>query len=250
MVPVMDGLMLAAATLFITGASFLRGLTGFGFAIVAMPLMSLVMPPILAVPIVTLLQIPSGLHTIYQDWRDIDLRFALIVWIAGLPTIVFGLYLLSLVPARDMRLVIGGIVLFSTLALMTGFKLGRRPRTAELIGAGALSGIMQGAAAMAGPPLILLALSSNWPHARSRATLSFVFLLLGSASLVIGMWRGIISADSLLDALILLPGLIVGQYAGIHLFQRLNAKSYKAIAIICVGASAIAVIARAFLESH
>ncbi|QIB34685.1 sulfite exporter TauE/SafE family protein [Ancylobacter pratisalsi] len=243
----MDWLMLAAA-LFVTAASLLRGLTGFGFAIVAMPLLSLVMPPILAVPIVTLLQIPSGVHTIYGDWRDIDLRFALVVWIAGLPTILPGLYLLSLVPPHDMRLMIGAIVLLSTFVLMVGFKLDRSPRTAELIGAGALSGIMQGAAAMAGPPLILLALSSNWPHARSRATLSFVFLLLGSASLVIGMWRGIISADSLLDALILLPGLIVGQYAGTHLFRRLNARSYKVIAITCVAASAAAVITRAFLE--
>lgn len=146
-----------------------------------------------------------------------------------------------------MRLMIGAIVLLSTFVLMAGFKLGRSPRTAELTGAGALSGIMQGAAAMAGPPLILLALSSNWSHARSRATLSF-FLLLGSASLVIGMCRGIISADSLLDALILLPGLIVGQCAGTHLFRRLNAKSYKVIAIICVAASAAAVITRAFLE--
>ncbi|WP_248310388.1 sulfite exporter TauE/SafE family protein [Bosea sp. 117] len=134
-----------AAALFVTAASLQRGPTSFGFAIVAMPKLSLVMPPILAAPIVTLLQIPSGVHTIYGDWRDIDVRFALVVWITGLPTIVPGLYLLSLVPPHDMRLMIGAIVLLSTFVLMAGFKLGRSPRTAELIGAGALSGIMQGA---------------------------------------------------------------------------------------------------------
>lgn len=240
----MDWQTIAAGALFIAAASFLRGLTGFGFAIVATPLLALVLPPAVAVPIVTLLQIPSGLQTGLNDWKNTDLRAAFVAWLAGVPTILLGLYLVSRIPPDTMRLLLGATVLLSTLVMSAGFRLGRAPKMQELICAGALSGVMQGAVAMAGPPLILLLLSSTWLHARCRATLSFIFLLMGTASLVIGLWRGIVSEYCFILGLIFLPGLVIGQIAGGRLFNRLDARRYKLISIASVAATAAAVIAR------
>lgn len=240
----MDGWTLALCALFIAAASFLRGLTGFGFALVAAPLLALVLPPAVAVPIVTLLQIPSGLQTGVSDWSNTDIRAALVIWLSGLPLILPGLTIVAHVDPDTMRLVLGLTVLISTFLMSLGFKIDRAPKTGELIAAGAMSGMMQGAVAMAGPPLILLLLSSTWAPARCRATLSFIFLLMGTASLTIGLWRGIVTLESLWFALLFVPGLFAGQLLGGRLFKHLDARSYRGIAIVSVAATAIAVVAR------
>jgi hypothetical protein len=243
----MNWLALSGAAFAVVMASFVRGLTGFGFAIVATPLLALVYPPAIAVPVATLLQIPSGLPTVLHDWKDTNFRAAATAWIGGLPALVPGVFLLGSVPADVMRLMVGGAVVFSTVALAFGRKLDRDPKTYELMGAGALSGLMQGAVAMAGPPVILLILASSWSAARCRATLSFVFLLLGTASLVFGTIHGIVTKQSILIAAVTVPGLLLGQMVGSYLFVRIEAKRYRSISTVCVAVTGVLVVIRGLI---
>ncbi len=118
----MDWAIVLSGAFFIALASFLRGLTGFGFAIVATPLLAFVMPPSIAVPVAILLQIPSGLPTVFRDWPDTDFRAAGIAWIAGVPALVPGLYLVANASADVMRLVVGAAVVLSTITLAFGSK--------------------------------------------------------------------------------------------------------------------------------
>lgn len=222
---------------FIAIASFLRGLTGFGFAIVAMPLLALVFPPMIAVPVATLLQIPSGLPTVLRDWPDTDFRAACLAGLGGIPALVPGVYLVATMPADFMRLAVGAAVLLSTVALAFGTSIGRPPKNIELFGAGALSGLLQGAVAMAGPPVIMLILASSWSAARCRATLSCVFLILGTASVIIGTWQGLVTMECVMIAAVAVPGLLVGQYLGAYVFDRVDAKKYRTISILCVAAT-------------
>ncbi|EKS29854.1 MAG: sulfite exporter TauE/SafE family protein [Afipia felis] len=244
----MDWLAVSGAVLAVTVASFVRGLTGFGFAIVATPLLALVYPPAVAVPIATLLQIPSGLPTVLRDWDDTNFRAAAIAWIGGMPALIPGVFFLGVLPADVMRLIVGGVVVFSTVALALGRKLNRDPKSYELVGAGALSGLMQGAVAMAGPPIILLILSSSWTAARCRATLSFIFLLLGTASLVFGTIHGIVNRESLMIAAVTVPGLLLGQMVGTHFFVRIDAKRYRAVSTVCVAMAGLLVVVRGLLS--
>ncbi len=244
----MDWLAVSGAVLAVTVASFVRGLTGFGFAIVAMPLLALVYPPVVAVPVATLLQIPSGLPTVLRDWSDTNFRAATIAWIGGMPALIPGIFLLGVVSADIMRLIVGGAVVFSTVALAFAPKLERDPKSYELVGAGALSGLMQGAVAMAGPPIILLILSSSWNAARCRATLSFIFLLLGTASLVFGTIHGIVNMESVVIAAITVPGLLLGQAIGTHLFVRIDGKRYRSVSTFCVAAAGLMVVVRGLMS--
>jgi uncharacterized membrane protein YfcA len=244
----MDWLTLSGAILAVIVASFVRGLTGFGFAIVAMPLLALVYPPVIAVPVATLLQIPSGLPTVLRDWNDTNFRAGMIAWIGGAPALLPGILLLGVLPADVMRLIVGGAVVFSAVALALGRKLDRDPKPYELVGAGALSGLMQGAVAMSGPPIILLVLSSSWSAARCRATLSFIFLLLGTASLVFGAIHGIVNKESVLIAAITVPGLLLGQAIGAHLFVRVDGKRYRSISTACVAVAGFLVVVRGLMS--
>lgn len=244
----MDWLALSGAVLAVAAASFVRGLTGFGFAIVATPLLALVYPPAVAVPVATLLQIPSGLPTVVRDWDDTNFRAATIAWIGGMPALIPGIFLLGALSANVMRLIVGGAVVFSTVALALGPKLDRDPKSYELVGAGALSGLMQGAVAMAGPPVILLILSSSWNAARCRATLSFIFLLLGTASLVFGTLHGIVNRESVMIAAVTVPGLLLGQAVGTQLFARIDGKRYRSVSTICVAVAGCLVVVRGLMS--
>lgn len=244
----MSLLAISGAAFAVTVASFVRGLTGFGFAIVATPLLALVYPPAIAVPVATLLQIPSGLPTVIRDWPDTNFRAAATAWLGGLPALIPGVFLVGSVPADAMRLIVGAAVVFSTVALAFGKKLDREPKPYELVGAGALSGLMQGAVAMAGPPVILLILSSSWTAARCRATLSFVFLLLGTASLIFGAIHGLVTTESLIIAAATVPGLLLGQAIGSWLFLRVDAKRYRSISTFCVAITGVLVVIRGLLS--
>lgn len=236
--------MIVAGAFFVGLASFLRGLTGFGFAIVATPLLALVLPPAVAVPVATLLQIPSGLPIVFRDWPDTDFRAAVTAWIGGAPALIPGIYLLASAPADLMRLLVGTAVVLSALGLLLGIKMNRGPKRIELLGAGALSGLLQGSVAMAGPPIIVLILSSSWNVARCRATLSCVFLLLGTASVIFGAWHGIVTRECLMIALLSLPGLLAGQFLGTRLFNKIDGKKYRMISTLCVAAAGVLVILR------
>jgi uncharacterized membrane protein YfcA len=238
----------AAGGLFVALASFLRGLTGFGFAIVATPLLALVLPPALAAPIVVALQIPAGLQTAASDWRDTDLRAASLACLGGLPAILPGLWLVAALPAETMRLVVGVVVILSTVLLSFGFRLGRAPRTHELLGSGAMSGFLMGAVAMAGPPVIVLLLASDWAAKRCRATLSLIFFMLGCATFALGLANGVVTLESLGLTALYAPGLFAGQVLGGTLFSRIDGRRYRAVSLVIVAATGFLVVIRGILE--
>jgi uncharacterized membrane protein YfcA len=184
---------------------------------------------------------------VIRDWADTDFRAAATAWLGGVPALIPGVYLVGAAPEDVMRLIVGAMVVFSTVALAMGTKLNRDPKSFELVGAGALSGLMQGAVAMAGPPIILLILSSTWPAARCRATLSFVFLLLGTVSLIFGTIHGIVTKESLLIAAVTVPGLLLGQWVGSYLFVRIDGARYRGISVICVAITGVLVVVKALM---
>ena len=233
----MDWATISAAAFIIALASVLRGVTGFGFSVVATPLLALVLPPSVAVPVSVLLQIPAGLPIFITDWADTDFRIACIMFAASLPALIPGFYILAHASADVMRLIVGLTVVVSTIFLTSGVKLNRAPRTSELLAAGAVSGLMQGAVAMSGPPVVVLFLASSWTIARCRATLSFFFLLLAVATLIVSFLGELLTRDAGIIAIVGLPGLLIGQVLGSHIFTRIDARRYRLISVLSVAAA-------------
>jgi uncharacterized protein len=245
---IMDGITIAYCAASVAAGSIFQGLTGFGFAIVAMPLVSLFIPPAVALPVLTMLQILSSGQGVLRDWSDIDFRAALVTCVAGIPTIIFGFSFVTHVSAELMRVVVGVLVIGSAIFLSFGFSLCRPPARLELAGAGILSGFLQGALAMSGPPIVTLLLASSWSAARCRATLSFVFLLLGCAAVVLGLWQKIVTQESFVLSAFCLPGLLVGQVIGAHLFNRYGDRIYRNVSVTTVAATGLSVACKGVLS--
>lgn len=210
---------LSAGSAAILTSGILRGFTGFGIALAGVPLLALVAEPRLVVPSVMFLQIASGLPNLVQDRRHIDVRLLLPLLPGAVLGIVPGLWLLLWLEADVVRLGIGLLVVATVLLLTRGFRMAREPRRPTLLGLGAVSGLLNGIAAMAGPPMIALLFALGRPPETIRATLAAYFLCTGLVGLAMALVQGVIAPNELWFAVALLPALFIGLALGGRLFD-------------------------------
>lgn len=130
-------------------AGLLRGFTGLGFSLSVVLLLSLIVPPSQAVPMVLLLQLlvsVAGLRDVVRlgDWRP--------VWVLALGAAVaipLGTWGLVHLQAGPIRLVIAAIVVTGAAVLAGGFRLAVAPTGAGALSFGMAAGLFNGLAGIA-----------------------------------------------------------------------------------------------------
>ena len=159
-------------------AAVLRSFTGFGFALVAVPVLALFMPPAQVVVLSSALALTIGLLSLRSFYRLINWAQMLpLLLMSGLGTAV-GALILASIPMTLFQLCVG----LSVLAACLGIFVGRPERPLQWAGlpwlAGLLSGLMNGALAIPGPPMIVYTMLTEFDPARSRALLMAFFMAL------------------------------------------------------------------------
>jgi uncharacterized membrane protein YfcA len=167
-------LLLVLAVIFVV--TVIRSAFGFGEALVAVPLLALVIPVEVAAPLAVLVSITVAICIIMQDWRKVHVRTAGWLVISTLFGIPLGLWLLSAaaepVSKAILALVIIGFSAYS-LGSRTPFEL-KNDNLAWLFGF--VAGILGGAYGMNGPPLVIYGALRRWSPEFFRATLQGYFL--------------------------------------------------------------------------
>lgn len=215
----------------IVGAAVLRAFSGFGFALAAMPLLVLVIDPARAVVLCALLSLVAGLRTVRRSITESDrglLKPLLIGSLIGTP---IGVALLDLLPAETMKLLIGGGVLGSALLLWrTGVMAGAGRGLALPVGLSA--GLMGGALAIPGPPIVVFLLGTEPDARRARATLMAFFNLTSVMSLIGYTFTGKIDEISPAQFALALPCLLFGDWLGFRLFERFGSAHHRSISLL------------------
>jgi uncharacterized membrane protein YfcA len=168
-------------------ATLVRSAFGFGEALVAVPLLALVMPVRVAVPLATLLSVTVAGLILAQDWRHVHARSAWFLVLPTLPGIPLGLFvLIGVHPPLVKGAMAVVIIAFSGYCLFGRWKPHfPDDRHAWAFGLGA--GVLGGAYGMNGPPLVVYATLRGWTPERFRATLQGYFLPASAAGLF-GFW--------------------------------------------------------------
>ena len=187
-------------------ASIVQGAVGFGFGIIALPLLAIVMPQ--HVPqVLVILGLISSLWIVWRDRRDIAWQPA--SWLAAgrtlgaLPGAAF--VAIASPAALDVAFgAVGAIAVWSVRRPPSGPPPGRP----AVVGAGAAAGAMGTATGVGGPPL-LYAIGHLSGHAQ-RATAGVVFVIGNAVSLVSLGAVGRLTADDWMLATVLLPALVLG----------------------------------------
>ena len=227
---VTDGMSAASAAILIPGIVFLatliRSAFGFGEALVAVPLLALMIPVEVAAPVAVLVSITVALIVVVQDWRHIHVRSAGALVLPTLLGIPLGLILLKAVAEPVVKAILAVVIIgFSANSLFRGSRRElKNDRFAWLFGFGA--GVLGGAYGMNGPPLVIYGSLRKWSPQHFRATLQGYFL---PASLV-GMWgyrvAGLWTPAVTRFYLLSLPAILVATLAGRALNRRMTAHRF------------------------
>ena len=138
-------------------ASLVRSVFGFGEALIAVPLLALILPVQIAVPLAVLISIAIAAMVVAQDWRKIHLRSTTWLFLPTLAGIPLGIGLLKYAHQDLIKVILAAVIL-----LFSGYSLlGRRPLHLEhdsrawMLSCGFLAGVLGGAYGMNGPPLVV-----------------------------------------------------------------------------------------------
>jgi uncharacterized membrane protein YfcA len=220
-------------------ATVIRSAFGFGEALVAVPLLALLIPVEEAVPLATLVSITVAGVIIAQDWHKIHVRSAGWLVISTLFGIPLGLWLLAAVAESVVKAILAVIIIgFSLYCLVSRsqYEL-KNDRWAWLFGFGA--GVLGGAYGMNGPPLVIYGSLRHWSPEHFRATLQGYFLpasLLGMCGFwLAGLWTPAVTGYYLWSLPIVLAAIVLGRAIN----QRLRGRSFLwsiHIGLLLVGA--------------
>lgn len=222
-------------------ATFVRSALGFGEALVAVPLLALIMPVTVAAPVAALVSVTVAAVVVAQDWRHIQWRGAVGLVASTFVGIPLGLLLLTRAPEPTVKLILGtGIVLFSLYSLwgrawhLTG------DATAWMFGL--VAGVLGGAYGMNGPPLAVYGSMRRWTPQQFRATLQGYFLPASAVGLCgywyVGLWTRTVSRFYL----VCLPGVAVAVLIGRAANKRMSHAGFQRViymGLLIVGATLV-----------
>lgn len=218
---------LALAVLIGAIAGVIRGITGFGGAMVMSPPLALLLGPLVTVPVVLLLESVAAAPMLVQlrhlvRWRVIGPIIAM-----ACLTVPLGTYVLVTADPLVMRRVIAGVVIVFSLLLLRGWRYAGKHRLATGLGLGAVSGTMVGATSMGGPPVILYLLAGPDPIDTTRANLTYFVGAISLAGVAVLALNGVLGLQGLGLAALLAPGYYLGMVAGTRLFSRFNDTRFR-----------------------
>ena len=223
---------LVLAGLVALAAGVIRGITGFGGAMVMAPPLALLLGPRVAVPVTLLLE---GIAAMPMLWQTRHLvRWPLIgpIIAAACVMIPVGGYILVMADALTLRRAIAAAVIVCALLMLSGWRYRGPHRLGTSVALGALSGTMTGAIAIGAPPVILYLLSGPDPVATTRANLTFYLVGISLAALVMLWTRDVLDLRAAWVALIFTPGYFCGLFAGTRLFSRFNDERFRQFTLL------------------
>ena len=226
-------------------AAAVQAATGFGFALTAVPLLTLVLGPQSAVVTVLVVGLVLSVGVAVRERGHVRRRDAVTVGLAGLVGMPIGLLALSTASERALTVMISLVLLGSILLLGRGLRLPRGPRTE--IGAGLLSGVLLTSTSMNGPPLVVAFQAQRLPPREMRATLATIFVLHGAVAVALVAVAGQVTAAAAVTAAVGIPAIAIGWFAGDRIFRRLDATAFRRVVLGMLTVTALVALSTAVL---
>ena len=225
-----------AATL---ASAFVRGLTGFGFAILLVPVLALALQPIEAVLVTNLMALMIGAFEVRWMAAHAEksaYRLAGIVLLTTLP----GMALLAITPTPLARLLISLVAVSAFVAVLLPPRGAAIPGKLNTLLTGTASGILTGFAGMPGPPVVPFYVGRSIPRQVAKASMVLVFTMASAAGITSGFVLGEMHWRLPVLALGLLPVVFIGNAIGHRAHGRISDRAWRSFAAVVLGAASIA----------
>jgi uncharacterized protein len=219
-------------------AALARGFSGFGSALIFVPLASTALGPKAAAPLLLIIDGVAAAGLIPRAWRHADKRDVATMSVGALAGIPLGAWILI---ESDPLLIRWGIALFGTLLLallMSGWRYHGKPTAALTAIVGAAAGLLGGAAQIGGPPIVAYWLSRPVPAEAVRANIVLFFAISTVVTGSVYLAGGLLTPSVVGLALITGPIYGAGLYAGARMFGLASEITFRRI---CFALIAVAI---------
>jgi len=207
-------------------AGFVQGMTGFGSALVAIPLLSLSIDVKSAIPLCTLNSLVITGFLALRMKKHLDRDKILPLCLASIPGLIVGVTLLKKVSSANISIGLGVLlVAYSCYSLLVRIRQ-RRLHPAWSYLAGFSSGAIGAAFSAGGPPAIIYATLSDWDKDEIKATLTGFFLFNSSMSATAHALSGLTTASVLSSFIYSAPCVFLGTVLGSHYYGRIEKRVY------------------------
>lgn len=220
--------------------SAVQGLIGFGFGVIAAPVVAFLAPELIPAALI-IASFPLPLMTLAREGREVDWKALGWIMLGTVPATLVGAAIVAAVPARTLQVIVGVCVLAVAVAPMLKIEPRRGPGT--LVGAGAISSLTGTTASIGGPP-IAIALRHE-PQGVARSTMGVYFMMSSVVTLASLGVVGHLTATSWAVGLSMLPATLLGFWASSLIGRRFSQAAFGAAVVGFSALAAIGLLARA-----
>lgn len=213
-------------------ASLLKGMTGFGFALIAIPFLSIMYSVKVLVPAMAMFNLLSSIILLLKIREKISWYYFIPMFAASMGGIPLGIYMLDFLDEKVLRIIIGGILIIVSAKMLAGVSIAKRFRNKPIVFAGFLSGILSGSVSLGGPPLVIAMNRKNYSKELFRGIFAWFSTFSSFFALAAFYVRGLVPAGSLNMALYYSPLLLIGSSLGNRWASLINPEKFKRVVVI------------------
>lgn len=213
-------------------ASVVRGFTGFGLALVAVPLIQFIMPVSNTAVFIAIINMIFSIMY-YRRSREIVRDQPLgrmAVW-TGIG-VGAGALVLKYVNPAYIQLVWGMLIIFIVIALARGVNFSIRSEASAMTMSGLFGGLLAGATGITGPPVAIILSAQKTPKEKFNAVISVFILFAVSYALIFYLVSGLVTGETALLALCSVPALLAGLRTGDILVSRISQKTFTSVVYV------------------
>ncbi len=222
-------ILLTVAVIF--AASVLKGITGFGFALFSVPLLSFMFPMSTLVPAIALFNVVTSTYILFGLKEKVKWYYIVPMFIASLGGIPLGIYALEFMSEDTLRMIVGIMVIIFSLKLLKGVNLAGRFRKMPLFFAGFLSGLLTSSISIGGPPLVIAMNRKGYKKEFFRAVFSWFTVFSSTFACVAFYVKGFLTPESIKFTALALPLLILGSGWGNKIAQKIHQEQFRKLVI-------------------
>jgi len=222
---------------FVSGTA--RGFSGFGSALIFMPLASSIAAPRLVAALLLIIDFVAATPLLPNAWKQADRKATAVIVLGALVGVPVGTYFLSRLDPVTTRWIISGFVGALLLLLLSGWRYRGKDHIALSIGIGGLSGFCSGLAQTGGPPIVGYWLGRPVASQIARANIVLFFGASDFFSLVSYAATGLITRDAIVLSLVVGPVYAIGVWFGASLFGRASEPLFRGICYALIAAAVV-----------
>lgn len=225
-------------------AGFVARLSGFGFGLIVVPVMSLFIGPREAVIISTLVGLMSSMNQAWLERAHADMATVRRLFLSACAGMPFGLAVFVFVPEHALRAVLGVTVVAAAVVLARGFTLGRASSRLDL-GLGFVSGVLNTSVSTNGPPLVFLLQARRFEPPAFRGTIARVFFYSNTVSVLLFAAAGKVTGQAAVMSALSMPVLLAMQWVGTRSSALVRGDRFRVLVLVLLFLSGLSAVASA-----